>query len=145
MASEQSTDEPLTTVGVTGHATGPKTTHVDAGVTEFTVGEDAGPLEYPLGSFVACIAVVGHVVAEERGIAIDDLSIHAEGDLDTRTYRGEATDSRAGFQSLRVRATVDADADEETLAGWLDAVAERCPVADDLRAETDTAVAIGAS
>lgn len=145
MASEQSTGDSLTTVGVTGHATGPKTTRVDAGATEFTVGEDASPLEYLLGSFAACITVVGHIVAEERGIAIDDLSVHAEGELDTRTYRGESSESRAGFQSLRLRVTVDTDADEETLEAWLDTVAERCPVADNLRNGTETVVTVEAA
>lgn len=142
MPQDQPASESLTTVGVTGRATGPKTTSVDAAKTEFTVGADASPLDHLLGSFAACITVVGHIVAEEREITIEDLSVHVEGDIDTRTYKGEATESRAGFHSIRVTVSVESEADHAILETWLDAVAERCPVADNLRNETEVAVSV---
>lgn len=120
-----------TTISITGRSQGPKRTHIDTGPTEFVIGE-ASPLEHLLGSLAACINVIGHLVAKEHGFAIGDMDVHVEGDIDTRTYRGEATESRAGFGAVRVAVRVDADADAEQLASWLAAVEERCPVADNL-------------
>jgi uncharacterized OsmC-like protein len=127
--------EPLTTVEVTGRATGPKTTDVETPTARFTVGTDASPVEHLLGALAGCVTVVGHLVADERGIEIDGLATHVEGDLDPRTYRGETTgsdDPRAGFQSIRVTVTVDSDADWATLVEWLDTVLDRCPVSDNV-------------
>ncbi len=131
--------EPLTTVEVTGRATGPKSTDVETPTASFTVGTDASPVEHLLGAFAGCVTVVGHLVADERGIEIDGLSTHVEGDFDPRTYRGETgggDDPRAGFQSIRATVTVESDASQATLVDWLDTVLDRCPVSDNLGNDT---------
>ena len=145
MGREPTPTESLQTIEVTGHSQGPKSTHVEADGAEFVVGKEASPLDYLLGSLVACINVIGHLVARDRGITIRDLDVHVEGDIDPAKYKGEATAPRAGFQAMRVRVTVDADADEETLAAWMDEVAERCPVADNLRNVSDLEVAVASA
>jgi len=140
MASEST--ETLTTVAVTGHSQGPKSTHVEASDSEFVVGKEASPLEYLLGSLAACINVIGHMVAKDRELALRDLDVQVAGDIDARKYRGEATEPRAGFQTVRVAVTVDADADRETLESWMDDVAERCPVADNLKHDSEVEVSV---
>jgi len=132
MVQESSATESLTTIEITGHSQGPKSTHVEAADTEFVVGKEASPLEYLLGSLAACINVIGHLVAKERGVAIRDLDVHVAGDIDPARYRGESTEPRAGFETVRLAVTVDSDADDETLETWLEAVEERCPVAENL-------------
>jgi uncharacterized OsmC-like protein len=126
----------VTTIAIDGHGQGPKSTHVEAADAEFVVGKEASPLEYFLGSLAACINVIGHMVAKDRGLRIRDLDVRVEGDIDARKYRGESTEPRAGFQTVRVDVSVDADADDDELRDWLDAVAARCPVADNIQAET---------
>jgi uncharacterized OsmC-like protein len=135
MASESSATE--TTITVTGRSEGPKRTTVETADGEFVIG-DASPLEHLLGSLAACINVIGHLVAKERGIVIHDLDVRVEGDIDPVKYKGGETGSRAGFGSIRASVTVDADADSDTLDEWMATVEERCPVADNL----DTGMAI---
>ena len=139
MASESSATG--TTIAITGRSEGPKRTTVEAADTEFVVG-DASPLEHLLGSLAACINVIGHLVAKERGIVIHDLDVRVEGDIDPAKYEGGETASRAGFISIRVHTTVDADADADALAEWMATVEERCPVADNLNAGTDVHVEV---
>jgi uncharacterized OsmC-like protein len=83
------------------------------------------------------------MVAKEYGIVVRDVAVHVAGDIDTAKYRGDATEPRAGFETIRVDVTVDSDADDETLAAWLADVEERCPVADNLDTGTDIDVTLG--
>lgn len=142
MAGEPTASDSLQTIAVRGQRQGPKSTHVETERAEFVVGKEATPLEYMLGSLAACINVIGHLVAKDRDVTIHDLAVDVEGDIDPAKYKGEATEPRAGFQSIRVAVTVDADVDEATLQSWMDEVAERCPVADNLRNVSDLAVSV---
>lgn len=130
------------TIEVRGRSHGPKSTHVETDSAEFVVGKEASPLEYLLGSLAACINVVGHLVARDHDLVIDDLDVDVEGDIDPKTYMGESTEPRAGFQSIRVRVGVDADADADALQQWMDEVAERCPVADNLQHDSEVEVTV---
>ncbi|AXG07013.1 OsmC family peroxiredoxin [Haloplanus rubicundus] len=139
MARESTASE--TTITVTGRSEGPKRTTIETAETEFIVG-DASPLEHLLGSLAACINVIGHLVAKERGMVVRGLDVRVEGDIDAARYKGGETDSRAGFGSIRAHVTVDADADADALADWMAEVEERCPVADNLDAGTDVHVEV---
>ncbi|GAB6860004.1 OsmC family protein [Haloplanus litoreus] len=133
----------MTTIEITGHSRGPKSTHIETADAEFVVGKEASPLEYLLGSLAACMNVIGHLVAKDHGIVIRDIDVHVSGDIDTAKYKGEATEPRSGFQTIRVDVTVDADADDEALAAWLADVEERCPVAENLDTGTDLETSVG--
>ncbi|WP_251330806.1 OsmC family protein [Haloplanus pelagicus] len=141
--ARDSTGPGSTTIEITGHGRGPKRTHVETGNAEFVIGTEASPLEHLLGSLAACLNVIGHMVAKEYGIVVRDVAVHVAGDIDTAKYRGDATEPRAGFETIRVDVTVDSDADDETLAAWLADVEERCPVADNLDTGTDIDVTLG--
>ena len=132
-----------TTIEITGHSRGPKSTHIETADTEFVVGKEASPLEYLLGSLAACMNVIGHLVAKDHGIVIRDIDVRVSGDIDTAKYKGEATEPRAGFQTIRVDVAVDADADDEALMAWLADVEERCPVAENLDTGTDLETSVG--
>jgi len=132
-----------TTIEITGHSRGPKSTHIETADTEFVVGKEASPLEYLLGSLAACMNVIGHLVAKDHGIVIRDIDVRVSGDIDTAKYKGEATEPRAGFRTIRVDVAVDADADDEALMAWLADVEERCPVAENLDTGTDLETSVG--
>jgi len=139
MASESSATE--TTITITGRSEGPKRTTIETADTEFVIG-DASPLDHLLGSLAACINVIGHLVAKERGIVIHDLDVRVEGDIDAAKYKTGETDSRAGFGSIRAHVTVDADAEGGALQDWMADVEDRCPVADNLGSGTDVHVEV---
>ncbi|MFB6110273.1 MAG: OsmC family protein [Halodesulfurarchaeum sp.] len=107
-------------------------------------GTNAGPnpVEYLLGALAGCLNVVGHQVAEERDLTVRNIAIEIEGDLDPRKFLGESEDPRAGYQDLRADVTVDSPAEEAELADWLEAVEERCPVADTLANPTPIALSV---
>ena len=105
-------------------------------------GTDDGPtpVEYLIGSWAGCLNVVTHTVAEERDIDIKSIEFEIAGELDPRTFLGIADDVRAGYQDIRVTATVESDADDEELTALCEAVERRCPVADNIANPTPTDV-----
>lgn len=140
----QQSSSSLKTIEVTGHSQGPKSTHIEADQAEFVIGKEASPLDYFLGSLAGCINVIGHLVAKDHGFVIDDLDIQVAGEIDPTKYKGETSEPRAGFQVVRVDVDLAADIDEAGRQKWMNAVAERCPVADNLRNATTFEVNVGA-
>jgi uncharacterized OsmC-like protein len=128
-------------------------TVVEARDFEFVVDEPAAlggtnegpnPVEYLIGAWAGCLNVVVHTVGEEHGIALDNVAIHIEGDLDPRKFLGIDETARAGYQEVNVRIEVESDADEEALEALGVAVEERCPVGDNIENPTPTDVTIEA-
>lgn len=120
----------------------PKRTRIDTGDAEFVVGDDVNPVEYFLGSILACINSTGSMVAWDMDIDIESLEATVEGDLDYSTYRGEESDERTGLQSVEVTLAVETAGDPD-LDAWLAAVKERCPVTDNVENETPLDVVLG--
>jgi uncharacterized OsmC-like protein len=129
-------------------------TVVEARDFEFVVDEPAAlggtndgpnPVEYLIGAWAGCLNVVVHTVGEERGIDLENVAIHIEGDLDPRKFLGIDETARAGYQEVNVRIEVESDADEEALEALGAAVEERCPVGDNIENPTPTDVAIEAA
>lgn len=91
-------------------------------------GDDSAPtpMEYVVGSFLGCIAVVLELVAKEWDVTIDSLELEAIGTLDRRGFAGTA-DVSPHFQSLTGTADVETDADEETFRAIIADVERRCP------------------
>ncbi|EMA65967.1 OsmC family protein [Halorubrum aidingense JCM 13560] len=129
-------------------------TVVEARDFEFVVDEPAAlggtnegpnPVEYLIGAWAGCLNVVVHTVGEERGIDLDNVAIHIEGDLDPRKFLGIDETTRAGYQEVNVRIEVESDADEEALEALGAAVEERCPVGDNIENPTPTDVTLEAA
>lgn len=134
----------MKTITISGERLSPKRTAIETEDGEFTVGKEGSPLEYMFGALAGCINVIGTLVADDMDIDIREMEIEVEGDIDTSRYKGESTEPRAGFQEIRLHVSVDADADEETLEEWLGQVQERCPVAENIRNESDLVVGLAA-
>jgi uncharacterized OsmC-like protein len=90
------------------------------------------PVEYLLGSYAGCLNVVVHLVAKEQGIAINQLHIEVNGDLDPAKFTGQPGFNRSGFQNINVNVAVDADANNETIYKIIEIAKSRCPVNDNL-------------
>ena len=97
-------------------------------------GNGAGccPVEYVLAGLAACILNVAYVVAGERKIELRGLTVRVEGDLNPARFVGMPTEDRAGFQSIRLIANIDANMTLEEKEDFLRVVEARCPVSDNL-------------
>lgn len=134
-------DSEQTHYEVTASRVSPKRTRVDTGDAEFVVGKDVNPVEYFLGSVLACLNSTGTMVARDMDIDIKSLEATVEGDLNYATYRGEEVEDRAGLQGLDVTLSVETE-DDADLDAWLTSVKERCPVTDNVENETDLSVTL---
>ena len=73
------------------------------------------PVEQLLSALGNCLAVGYAANASAAGIAIKDLKIAVDGDVDLRSFLGLAP-GHAGFSAIRVRVDLDTDADAEAVA-----------------------------
>jgi uncharacterized OsmC-like protein len=85
------------------------------------------PVEQLLGALGNCLAVGYAANASAAGIALDDVRIELEGDLDLRTFLG-LTQGNAGYEGVRVKVHVDADATDEQLRHLHEKVVGTSPV-----------------
>jgi putative redox protein len=124
---------------VTGSASGSVATDVQARQHTFVVDEPASlggddsatnPVEYALGAFIGCQVVTYRFWAAKLGIAVDDVSIKAVGDLDVRGFFGLDDSVRAGFSEIRVEVTLTGPESDERYAELQAAVDAHCPVLD---------------
>ena len=92
-------------------------------------GGDAGPnpVEQVLGALGNCLAVGYAANATAAGIAIRDMAITVEGDLDLHAFLG-LKDGNAGFNGVKVRVRLDSDATPEQLQALHDKVTGTSPV-----------------
>jgi uncharacterized OsmC-like protein len=97
-------------------------------------GADAAPnpVEYILAGYAGCLNVVLHLVAEQRKVVLNGLHLEIDGDINPAKLFGSETTSRAGFETIRVKAVIDSAAPSVVLESiWEDALS-RCPVNDNL-------------
>lgn len=95
------------------------------------------PVETMLAALASCVIAAGHWVANEMKMEIKDIKVAVEGTIDSGKFLGLATKERAGFQSIRINISVNADTPEDVKNEWLAEVIERCPVIDNLRRPVD--------
>lgn len=140
MSDDQSSE--LSMYSMSASRVSPKRTVVDTGDAEFVVGKDVNPVEYFIGSVLACLNSTGTMVARDMDIRIESMEMHVEGGVNYDAYNGLDSDDRPGLQGLNVEIEIAADADEAELDAWLSAVKERCPVTDNVENETPLDVRI---
>lgn len=115
---------------------------VEAGLHQATGGTGllACSGDLLLQALVACAGVTLRAVATALAIPIRGGAVHAEGDLDFRGTLGVAKDAPVGFQTIRLRFTLDTDASAEQLA-TLEKLTERyCVVLQTLRTSPTVSV-----
>jgi uncharacterized OsmC-like protein len=82
---------------------------------------------------VACAGVTLGAVATALGIALRDVTLQAEGDLDFRGTLGVAKEAPVGFAQIRLRFDVDTDAPQEKLDQLLKLTERYCVVYQTIR------------
>lgn len=105
-------------------------------------GQDLGPtpLEYYLASLAGCIASIARIVAKQKKIDLRGLKITTVGDINTDVLLGRNTEERAGFQSITLQVSVDADLSDSQKLEFIHEVERRCPVSENTTNATEVKV-----
>jgi putative redox protein len=85
------------------------------------------PLAYTLGALTSCNQISAQLVAKDLGIRVGEFTFTAQGDLDPSVFVGGA-DGNANFDSVRVEASVETDAEGEAFDHFVAELERRCPV-----------------
>ncbi len=96
------------------------------------LGEDRGanPVEQVLHGLAGCITTTLVYHAAAKGIKIHEMETSFEGDLDLRGLLGLPGAKRNGYEEIRVRVKVKADASREEIEELVKLAERRSPVYD---------------
>ena len=92
-------------------------------------GSDTGatPLETMLSSYLACLNVVSHLIADEMGIEIADLSMSLDATFDTDGIRN-TTPTTLPFPHIALTMNVATSASDAEVARLREDLEKRCPM-----------------
>ncbi len=108
-------------------------------------GTDEGPspIQALLMSLAGCLNVTGHEIARQKGLKLNGMKVKIEGVMNPCNFIGCSFEERAGFQHIKVTVTADMDGvSEEKKQAWLEETESRCPVTDNIKADTTINVVI---
>lgn len=96
------------------------------------LGHDRGPnpVEQVLHGLAGCITTTLVYHAAAKGIRIDEMETSYEGDLDLRGFLGLPGRTRNGYEEIRVKVRVKADATREQIEELVRLAERRSPVFD---------------
>ncbi|HET6300745.1 OsmC family protein [Microbacterium sp.] len=120
-------------------------TTVDSDHPAVLVGEDNGPtpVEYLLHGIAACLTAGLANIAAARKVRLNSVTSTVEGDIDLLGILGMGGgEVRNGYQAIRVKFEIDADADEETVRELVAQSQRRSAVYDVLVNGTSVDVAV---
>ena len=108
---------------------------VEAGLHPATGGDGLAACsgDMLLEALAACAGVTMGAVATALAIELRAGTVTAEGDLDFRGTLGVSKEAPVGFRAIRLRFTLDTDADEEQLAALQRLTERYCVVYQTLR------------
>jgi uncharacterized OsmC-like protein len=86
-----------------------------------------------LGSLAACQEITLRMVAAAMGIALQEVEVVVEGDMDFRGTMGIDPETPVGFQQIRTNVRIVADAPEDRLQRLVQRAERYCVVASTLR------------
>ena len=99
------------------------------------LGDNRAPnaVEAVLHALASCLAVGFAYNAAAQGIRVDSLDFDLEGDLDLHGFLGLSQEVRPGYEGIRVRYRVNADAPREKIEELFAHVQRTSPVLDIVR------------
>jgi uncharacterized OsmC-like protein len=93
-------------------------------------GKAPNPVEYYLAALLSCQIVTWRIWAEKLGIVVDEITAHAEGDLDVQGFFGFDDAVRPGFTDVRLVVKVTGPETPQRYRELQEAVDAHCPVVD---------------
>lgn len=111
---------------------------------EIFASEDKGstPVEFVLVGLTGCLTAGIAAVAQNRGIQLHSVKAVVEGGMDIQGILGIDGDVRNGFDSIKVRYEIDADATQEEIEALVAQSQKRSAVFDILSNPTDVHVEV---
>ncbi|MGF1618214.1 MAG: OsmC family protein [Acidimicrobiia bacterium] len=107
-------------------------------------GDDsaANPVEQLLGALGNCLAVGYAANATAAGIALRDVTISLEGDIDLHTFLG-LTEGNAGYNGIKATVNIDSDATAAQLEELHNKVVATSPVGHTLSRPIPVSIELG--
>lgn len=146
-------EEKMMKVSVTGESENPTKINLRSGKFKMVIdepkqmgGTDDGPspIQVLLMSLAGCLNVTGFEIAKQKGMKLNGIKIEIEGIMNPCTFLGCSFEERAGFQKIDVKVVPDFDgATTGEIEAWLEETEKRCPVTDNIKADTNVDVTIG--
>ena len=131
------------------HGLGEEHTHrtsfrFEADHPQVFASEDLGatPVELVLVGLASCLTAGVAAVAQNRGIQLRSVEAELEGDMDIQGILGIDSDVRNGYDGIRVRFDIDADASEDDIKALVAQSQKRSAVYDIVTNPTDVTVAV---
>ena len=114
---------------------------------EIFASEDNGatPVELVLVGLAGCIGAGIATVAQNRGIQLRSVKAQLEGGMDLQGILGIDSDVRNGFDNIKVRYEIDADASQEDIEAIVAQSQKRSAVFDIVSNPTDVYVEVSKS
>ena len=111
---------------------------------EVFAAEDQGitPIEYLLVGLGSCLTAGIASVAQNRGIQLRSVEATIEGAHDVRGILGADSDVRNGYNDIKVKFAIDADASKEDIEALVAQSQKRSAVFDALANPTDVSVEV---
>jgi len=118
--------------------------HYDTDHPELFASEDKGatPVEFLLVGLSGCLVAGIAAVAQHRGIQLHSVKASLEAGMDMQGILGIDSDVRNGFDNIKVRFDVDADASKEDIEALVAQSQKRSAVFDVLSNPTDIHVEV---
>lgn len=116
----------------------------DADHPEVFASHDNGatPVELVLAGLGACLTAGVAAVATNRGVQLRSVTAHLDGDMDIQGILGIDRDVRNGFNDIRVRYEIDADAPRADIEAIVAQSQKRSAVFDALTNPTNVSVEV---
>jgi uncharacterized OsmC-like protein len=130
--------------GLGGEQTHRSTFTYDADHPEVFASEDNGPtpVEFVLVGLGACLTAGIAAVAQNRGIQLNSVKATIEGNMDILGILGGDPDVRNGFNDIKVKYEIDADASPEDIKGLVAQSQKRSAVFDAITNPTNITVEV---
>jgi uncharacterized OsmC-like protein len=116
----------------------------DADHPEIFASEDKGPtpVEYVLVGLTSCLTAGIAAVAQNRGIQLRSVTATIEGSMDLQGILGIDQDVRNGFDRIKVKYQIDADATPDEIKALVAQSQKRSAVFDIITNPTDVSVQV---
>ncbi len=116
----------------------------DADHPEIFASEDKGatPVEYVLVGLASCLTAGIAAVAQNRGIQLRSVSATLEGGMDIQGILGIDSDVRNGFDGIKVKYEIDADATKDEIKALVAQSQKRSAVYDIITNPTNVTVQV---
>ena len=116
----------------------------DADHPEIFASEDKGatPVEYVLVGLASCLTAGVAAVAQHRGIQLRSVQATIEGGMDIQGILGIDSDVRNGFDGIKVKYNIDADATPEEIRALVAQSQKRSAVYDIVTNPTNVTVEV---